>query len=64
MDQALCVGQEPEDFFPKRGQSVNDALLSCFHCPVRVECDDYRTRTKSTFGIWAGKLQKRGDDII
>jgi hypothetical protein len=33
----------------------------CFGCEVRKECDEYREKTGSDFGIWAGKLMKRGD---
>lgn len=70
MEQAACRGMapaypgEPDPFFPERGQALvgNQALITCFKCPVRVECDDYKKRTNTEFGIWAGKYSKRGGE--
>lgn len=28
-------------------------------CPVTMECELYRKRTKSEFGVWAGKFWTR-----
>ncbi len=67
MKDAACRGKapsspdEPDPFFPERGQAKlgNDAIITCFRCPVRAECDDYRKRTGSDYGIWAGRFTKR-----
>lgn len=68
MDQAACQGMapsdgdsEPDPFFPERGQAIvgNQAILACFGCPVRTECKDYKDRTGSDYGIWAGEYSKR-----
>lgn len=32
----------------------------CVRCPVFNECEDYRERTNSTDGMWAGKLYRLG----
>lgn len=68
MTQAACRGMAPSDgerqpdiFFPEQGQSIlgNEAIITCFRCPVRQECRDYRDRTGSKFGIWAGEWSRR-----
>lgn len=62
MDQAACRDEDPELFFPEKGQTDigNAAIMVCFGCPVRRECDDYRNRTGTEHGIWAGTYTKRG----
>jgi hypothetical protein len=71
MDRANCAGMAPSDgdtepdvFFPERGQAIlgNEAILACFNCPVRAECKDYKARTGSDYGIWAGEYSKRGPE--
>lgn len=62
MDFAACLEMDPEAFFPERGQSINEAVVACFECAVREECHHFQARTKSNHGVWAGKLQKRGDE--
>jgi len=64
MKFAACRGQDPEAWFPERGQSTvgNIAKNICFECPVRKQCDDYNKRTGPNEGIWAGKIQKRGPE--
>lgn len=34
----------------------------CMKCPVRKDCEDYRRVTKSSHGVWAGRLQTRDKD--
>lgn len=69
MEQAACKDMAPSDgesqpdvFFPERGQASlgNIAVITCFHCPVRAACDEYKERTGCTDGIWAGKYVERG----
>ena len=50
-----------ELFFPERGQAHlgNQARLACLVCPVRAECREYRKRTDTAHGIWAGELYSR-----
>lgn len=47
-------------FFPPRGASHKAAKAICARCPVAVECDEYARRTRSSYGIWGGKIRKRG----
>jgi len=37
----LCVGVDPELFFPTRGDSPAEAKAICAECSVRVECLEY-----------------------
>lgn len=61
-DQAQCrIEQIPTDeFFPMRGQSQRIARDCCSRCSVTEECWDYAERTHSAYGIWGGKIRKRG----
>lgn len=70
MKQAACRGKAPSNgtttedledpWFPERGQVelANEAMTVCFFCPVRSDCRDYRKRTGSTYGIWAGEYHE------
>lgn len=53
---------DPEDFFPQRGQDINEAMRACFQCEVRSECEHYRASTGSDYGVWGGKLRLRTDE--
>lgn len=68
MRSANCKGTAPnlrqnpaakDPFFPGKGESRETGQLMCFTCGVRRECDDYRRRTNSEHGMWAGVIQKR-----
>lgn len=69
MVDAACAGRapnkrlnpdEPDPWFPDKGQSPNLGKKVCFTCPVRDECKDYKQRTKSKTGMWAGEIERRG----
>lgn len=47
-------------FFPERGKldDVAKARWTCFVCPVSAQCDEYRNRSGSEYGIWAGKFKE------
>ncbi len=53
----LCVGEDPEGFFPSRGDPGTGARQVCASCPVRTECLSYAT-TADEFGIWGGLDQQ------
>lgn len=62
MSEAACKDTDPDLFFPEKGETDkgNAAIMVCFSCPVRRDCEDYRTRTNTEYGIWAGSYTKRG----
>lgn len=62
MRDAACGDEDPELFFPEKNETAkgNKAIMICFSCPVRRECEDYRERTGTEYGIWAGSYTKRG----
>lgn len=71
MIDAKCAGKAPntrkdpeasDPWFPSKGQSANPGKIFCFTCPVRVECESYRDRTYSEYGMWAGVIFKRNED--
>jgi WhiB family redox-sensing transcriptional regulator len=61
-DDALCVRYVGQvDFFPARGESVQEAKAVCAACPVRAECLDYAMRSDIHCGVWGGlsELERR-----
>ena len=71
MKRAACSGQAPnvrknpdarDPWFPGKGHSLNTGKIKCFTCPVRAECEDYRKRTGSKYGMWAGKIVNKDDE--
>jgi WhiB family redox-sensing transcriptional regulator len=58
MDQANCLGCDPELFFPARGESCVEAKAVCQACVVRVECLNYALETGETLGIWGGRSER------
>lgn len=68
MTRAACAGKAPnkradpktpDPWFPGKGESHNTGKIACFTCPVRAECADYRDRTDSRFGMWAGVIKPK-----
>lgn len=60
MQQAACVGVDPEAFFTdrQRGQRVDPMVREiCDGCPVKAECLDYATR-HGEIGVWGGTTER------
>lgn len=61
MDQANCVGTNPESFFPYLDQFGKSRNLSqerriCAACDVRQQCANYALKINANAGLWAGVL--------
>lgn len=52
--QALCVGWDPEEFFPPNDDDAGEARDICAACPVRGQCLAYAVTADERFGIWGG----------
>jgi hypothetical protein len=52
-DRGLCVGMDPDDFFPSHGDPGTGARRACSACTVRSDCLDYATDADE-IGIWGG----------
>ena len=52
--QALCVGADPEDFFPPGDAPATETRDICAACPVRGQCLAYAITADERFGIWGG----------
>ncbi len=61
---AKCRGMDTALWFPVRGESQKIAKAICSSCPVSQDCWDYSQRTDSQYGIWGGKIIKRGRNKI
>jgi WhiB family transcriptional regulator, redox-sensing transcriptional regulator len=51
--RGLCVGEDPEVFFPSNGDSGTKARQICAACGVRDDCLGYAIGADE-FGIWGG----------
>ena len=54
MEDAACLGVDPDLWFPSRGSTGTRAKAICAGCPVRVECLDYALENNEQHGIWGG----------
>lgn len=62
MDQAGCLGLDPDSFFPSTGERASSARKICDTCPVRRQCLDLAKATGAS-GIWGGttEVQRKRD---
>jgi WhiB family transcriptional regulator, redox-sensing transcriptional regulator len=63
MDQAECVGADPDLFFPERGEDSRTAKEICYRCPVRQKCLEYAMKHGEKYGIWGGKSERERRQI-
>lgn len=56
MEDAACVGQPPDLWFPKASESGAAAKEVCATCPVAGECIDYAMSDTNSYmyGIYGG----------
>jgi len=71
MKRASCAGKAPnvrkdpdarDPWFPGKGHSLNTGKMVCFPCPVKAECLDYKKRTGSVHGMWAGRIENKKEE--
>lgn len=61
MQRGNCLGMNPDDFFPERGdyKRLNAAKAICAACEVQSECLEYALDNPiERFGIWGGTSEK------
>ena len=56
--RGLCVGADPEIFFPSHGDLGTEARQICARCGAREDCLKYSTEADE-FGVWAGLDQQQ-----
>ena len=52
--RGLCVGFDPETFFPPGDDPATEARAICAAYPVRGQCLAYAITADERFGIWGG----------
>lgn len=54
--QGLCVGDDPEKWFPVHGKDPNLAAsrMICAACPVKLQCLEFALETQSDDGVFGG----------
>jgi len=57
--EAICVGLDPDIFFPEPGASLQLAQAICARCPVQADCLEYAMKHHIHWGIWGG-VSERG----
>ncbi len=58
MDEALCRGADPTEFFPSDGVGVDLASQVCTKCSVRAECLEYALAHRIEHGVWGGASER------
>ena len=56
--RALCLGADPDVFFPPDGANAYKGKRICAECEVRAECLEYALENGERFGIWGGLTYK------
>jgi WhiB family redox-sensing transcriptional regulator len=58
-DQAACLGEDPELFFPSASavDQVAEALAVCDRCDVQAECLEWSLVTYQDNGVWGGRTE-------
>jgi WhiB family transcriptional regulator, redox-sensing transcriptional regulator len=51
----LCLGHDPDLWFPTEGEDCSIAARICSVCPVRRECLSWAIEHKERYGIWGGE---------
>lgn len=66
LDATPCK-DDPDLFFPSKGESTSPAKRLCQICPARQACADWALDNDERFGIWGGlspeeryQLKRRG----
>jgi len=56
--RAACRGEDPELFFPDPSDTagISAAVAVCVRCPVTAECAAWATRSRVTYGVFAGRF--------
>lgn len=58
MEDAECLGTDPELFFPERGQTTELAKAVCRECIVREECLEYSLENGIKHGVFGGLSER------
>jgi WhiB family transcriptional regulator, redox-sensing transcriptional regulator len=61
-EHGLCIGADPEIFFPSHGDAGMHARRICAICAVRADCLEYATRADE-YGIWGGLDQSQRQSL-
>ncbi len=63
--RAACLGAgiHTNLFFPKRGESTEEAKAICRGCDVQKECLEFALNTIERFGIWGGTSEKERQEL-
>jgi WhiB family redox-sensing transcriptional regulator len=56
--RAACRGMGTDQFFPARGEHIDNARAICDSCPVRSECLDAAIENIDRHGIWGGTSER------
>jgi WhiB family redox-sensing transcriptional regulator len=55
---AACRDEDPDLFFPERGESLAAPKAVCSRCPVREACLECALDTGQKFGVWGGTSER------
>jgi len=56
---ALCVGMDPNIWFPLKGKTAREAKAICADCPAQEACLDYALESpQQKYGVWGGMTER------
>lgn len=61
--RGLCVGEDPDVFFPSHGAPGTQARQICAACDVRDDCLGYAIDADE-FGVWGGLDQDERRELL
>jgi WhiB family transcriptional regulator, redox-sensing transcriptional regulator len=66
MDNASCVGEDANLWFPNDKDAVNkakQAKVICADCPVKMQCLELALTERISYGIWGGLTSDERDRL-
>ena len=56
--RGACIGEDPDIWYPERGETTLTAKLICERCEVRGDCLEYALDAGEKHGIWGGTSER------
>ena len=64
VEEALCRGADPEQFFQRGKRKSRPAIQICERCQVRQQCLEYALREGIELGVWGGLTSRQRRAVL
>ena len=61
---ALCLGHDPDLWFPQESDGGANAIRICSACPVRLDCLEWAIEHNERNGIWGGLSARKRQRLL